>query len=39
MSRAQRPPLAPTHLDSDPVYDDGDDDTDNDDKDDNAIPK
>ena len=38
MSRAQRPPLAPTHLGSDPVYDDVDD-TDNDDEDDNAIPK
>ena len=36
MSRAERPPLAPTHLDYDPVHDD--DHTD-DDEDNNAIPK
>ena len=34
MSRAQQPPLVPTHLDSDPVHDD---DTDDDD-DNNTIP-
>ena len=36
MSRAQRPPLAPTRLDFDHVHDDGDT---NDDDDDNAILK
>ena len=37
MSRAQQPPLVPTHLISDPVHDDDTDDDDDDDN--NTIPK